>query len=87
MTFVHPISGCTEKEFSQIADSVVRATTEVNKKQTLPNKEHCPEIPAWNMYIHKEIGGSAHETMWSTANPISFILSFMVIVTVVIAWL
>lgn len=78
MKFVHPISGCTEKKFSKILDGVLRAMAEVNRKETLPSKEHYQEQrAACDMYIIREIGGFAHETVCSTANPISFTLSFM----------
>lgn len=78
MKFVHPISDCAEKKFSKIVDGVLRAMAEVNRKQTLPSKEHYQEErAACDMYIIREIGGFAHETMCSTANPISFTLPFM----------
>lgn len=44
MTFFHPVSSYTEKEFSKIVDGVVRTMAEVNRKETLPNKEYHPEI-------------------------------------------
>lgn len=78
MKFVHPISDCAEKKFSKIVDDVWRAMAEVNRKQTLPCKEHYQEQrAACDTYIIREIEGFAHETMCSTANPISFTLPFM----------